>query len=49
VLETAQDLCEGLRALMVLTGVRRLDEVPLAPRVLGDELRRWLEPESGPC
>jgi isopentenyl-diphosphate delta-isomerase len=49
VLETAQDLCEGLRALMVLTGVRRLDEVPLAPRVLGDELRRWLDPESGPC
>jgi isopentenyl-diphosphate delta-isomerase len=44
VLETAQDLCEGLRALMVLTGARRLDDVQRAPRVLGDALRAWIDP-----
>jgi isopentenyl-diphosphate delta-isomerase len=47
VLEAAEDLCEGLRALMVLTGSRRLDDIPRAPRVLGGELRSWLEPPGG--
>jgi isopentenyl-diphosphate delta-isomerase len=44
VLETAEDLCEGLRALMLLSGARRLDDLALVPRVLGSELRAWLEP-----
>ena len=47
VLEAGEDLCEGLRALMVLTGSRRLDDIPRAPRVLGPELRSWLEPAGG--
>jgi isopentenyl-diphosphate delta-isomerase len=47
VLEVGEDLCEGLRALMVLTGSRRLDEVPRAPRVLGPELRSWLDGAGG--
>lgn len=46
VLETAETLCEGLRALMVLTGTRRPGDVASAPRVLGAELRAWIE--SGP-
>jgi isopentenyl-diphosphate delta-isomerase len=44
VLETAGDLCDGLRALMLLTGARRLDDLPDVPRVLGSELRAWIEP-----
>ena len=48
VLEKAQDLCEGLRALMVLTGARRLDDLASFPRVLGSELRAWIEPGPQP-
>jgi len=44
VLETAGDLCEGLRALMLLSGARCLDDLPDIPRVLGSELRAWIEP-----
>jgi isopentenyl-diphosphate delta-isomerase len=44
VLETAEDLCEGLRALMLLSGARRLDDLPSIPRVLGSELRAWTQP-----
>ena len=48
VLETAQDLCEGLRALMVLTGARRLDDLPRASRgCSAASCARWLEPGPG--
>jgi isopentenyl-diphosphate delta-isomerase len=46
VLETAQALCEGVRALMLLTGARRVVDLRRAPRVLGAELRRWIEAGS---
>lgn len=48
VLETAEDLCEGLRALMLLCGARRLDDLARLPRVVGPGLRAWIEPEA-PC
>jgi isopentenyl-diphosphate Delta-isomerase len=46
VLETAQELTEGIRALMVLTGARRTSDLVRAPRVLGPELRSWLEVDA---
>jgi isopentenyl-diphosphate delta-isomerase len=50
VFEVARDLCEGLRALLVLTGTRRLEDLGRAPRVLGSELRGWIEPgPEGAC
>jgi isopentenyl-diphosphate delta-isomerase len=50
VIETGRDLCEGVRALMLLTGSRRVRDLARAPRVLGAELRAWLEPEPArPC
>jgi isopentenyl-diphosphate delta-isomerase len=50
VIDAGRDLCEGLRALMLLTGTRRVCDLARAPRVLGSELRGWLEPERAlPC
>lgn len=46
VLETAQHLSEGIRALMLLTGARRVGDVADAPRVLGADLRNWLDTEA---
>jgi isopentenyl-diphosphate delta-isomerase len=45
VIEAGRDLCEGLRALMLLTGTRRVRDLVRTPRVLGADLRCWLEPE----
>lgn len=42
VLETAEVLTEGVRALMLLTGVRRPHELEQLPRVLGPNLAAWL-------
>jgi isopentenyl-diphosphate delta-isomerase len=44
VLEAAGRMAEGVRALMVLTGARRLADLRSAPRVLGPALRAWVEP-----
>jgi isopentenyl-diphosphate delta-isomerase len=40
-LEAGERLVEGVQAVMALTGVRRVDELPRVPRVLGPELARW--------
>lgn len=50
VFETAARLAEGLRAVMALTGARRVDELRSAPRVIGPALARWLAlaDRSGP-
>jgi isopentenyl-diphosphate delta-isomerase len=42
VFETAEGLCEGVRALMLLTGARRVTELRRVPRVIGPELAAWL-------
>jgi isopentenyl-diphosphate delta-isomerase len=39
----AAQLIEGLRAACLLTGSSRVEELRQAPRVLGPELRGWLE------
>ncbi|HVH04656.1 MAG TPA: type 2 isopentenyl-diphosphate Delta-isomerase [Myxococcota bacterium] len=49
VLDAAQELTEAIRALLVLTGTRRLSELAAAPRVLGPELRSWLEVAVSEC
>ncbi len=36
------DLAEGIRSAMLLTGARRLADLPRVPRVLGPRLRTWL-------
>jgi isopentenyl-diphosphate delta-isomerase len=40
--EVAERLGEGLRAVMTLTGARRVAELRTVPRVLGPRLARWL-------
>jgi len=40
--EVAERLTEGLRAVMTLTGARRVAELRTVPRVLGPRLARWL-------
>ncbi len=40
--ETAARLTEGLRAVLVLTGARRVRDLRRVPRVLGPDLRAWL-------
>lgn len=42
VFEAAAQLAEGLRAVMALTGARRVGELRSGPRVLGPGLARWL-------
>lgn len=49
VLEAGEELCEALRALMLLSGARRVADLPQAPRVLGSALRDWLEIGSEPA
>jgi isopentenyl-diphosphate delta-isomerase len=48
VLEAAARLGEGLRAVMALTGARRVEDLRRAPRVLGPRLARWIGDEAGP-
>ena len=38
----AQDLVEGVRALMLLTGVSRPEQLERVPRVIGPRLRAWI-------
>jgi isopentenyl-diphosphate delta-isomerase len=42
----AERLSEGLRALMLLLGARRVAELCAVPRVLGPELSAWLAPRA---
>jgi isopentenyl-diphosphate delta-isomerase len=42
VINAAEALSEGLRAVMALTGARRVEDLRGVPRVLGPELDRWL-------
>lgn len=44
VLEYGERLAEGLRAVMLLSGARRVADLPRVPRALGPELRSWLDP-----
>jgi isopentenyl-diphosphate delta-isomerase len=46
VLEAGARLAEGLRAVMALTGARRIEELRRAPRVVGPALARWIGPEA---
>jgi isopentenyl-diphosphate delta-isomerase len=48
VFEVAQRLSEGVRALLLLTGARRVRELRDRPRWLGPELRAWLEIPDAP-
>jgi isopentenyl-diphosphate delta-isomerase len=48
VFETAAGLCEGVRALMLLTGARRTRDLRRVPRVLGPELAAWLAATDTP-
>lgn len=48
VFETAEALCEGVRALMLLTGARRTSELKRVPRVIGPELAGWLASSGAP-
>jgi isopentenyl diphosphate isomerase/L-lactate dehydrogenase-like FMN-dependent dehydrogenase len=41
VLESAERLAEAVRAVMALTGARRVEDLRRVPRVLGPELARW--------
>jgi isopentenyl-diphosphate delta-isomerase len=43
VMDLAEGLCEGIRALMLLTGARRVAALSSVPRVFGPELSAWLE------
>jgi isopentenyl-diphosphate delta-isomerase len=43
VLEAGARLAEGVRAVMALTGARRVEDLRRVPRVLGPRLAAWLE------
>ena len=43
VLEAAERLVEGVRALLLLVGARRIEDVRHLPRMLGPTLRDWLD------
>jgi len=47
VLEHAERLAEGIRALLVLTGARDLAALREVPRVLGPALQRWARNPAG--
>jgi isopentenyl-diphosphate delta-isomerase len=47
VMETAESLSEAMRALMLLTGARRVEDLRHVPRVIGPQLHGWLEPADG--
>ncbi len=42
VVDTAAGLVEGVRALMLLAGVRRIGDVEKVPLVIGPQLRAWI-------
>lgn len=42
VLTAAERLTEGVRAIMLLVGARRVEDLRRAPRVLGPTLRSWI-------
>jgi isopentenyl diphosphate isomerase/L-lactate dehydrogenase-like FMN-dependent dehydrogenase len=42
-----EDLTEGVRALLLLSGAARPDQLADAPRVLGPRLRAWLDVAGG--
>ena len=42
-LAAAGRIVEGLRAVALLTGSRRPEDLAKAPRVLGPDLRAWIE------
>jgi isopentenyl-diphosphate Delta-isomerase len=44
VVQTARGIEDGIRAMMLLTGCRRVHELCSVPRVLGPELRAWINP-----
>ncbi|HEY5658358.1 MAG TPA: type 2 isopentenyl-diphosphate Delta-isomerase [Myxococcota bacterium] len=44
VFEVAEGLCEGVRALMLLTGARRVTDLCRVPRAIGPDLAVWLDP-----
>ncbi len=46
VMKAGEALSEGLRAVMALTGSRRIADLRRAPRILGPELERWLAPRA---
>jgi isopentenyl-diphosphate Delta-isomerase len=46
VLETAEQLAEAVRALMVLTGARRVADLASVPRIIGPDLASWLALEA---
>jgi isopentenyl-diphosphate delta-isomerase len=48
VLESAERLAESVRAVMALTGARRVEDLRTVPRVLGPELQRWAALGGGP-
>jgi isopentenyl-diphosphate delta-isomerase len=48
VFEIAAGLCEGVRALMLLMGARRLGDLRRVPRVVGPELAAWLAVPDSP-
>jgi isopentenyl-diphosphate delta-isomerase len=48
VLESAERLAESVRAVMALTGARRVDDLPRVPRVLGPDLARWATLQGSP-
>jgi isopentenyl-diphosphate delta-isomerase len=43
----AEELTEGVRALLLLTGASRPEQLAEAPRALGPRLRAWLEVADG--
>lgn len=48
VMETGDRLAQGVRAVMLLCGARRVGDLARVPRLLGPELRRWLELGEAP-
>jgi isopentenyl-diphosphate delta-isomerase len=47
VLALAEELSESLRALMLLVGACKLDDLARVPRVLGPRLRAWVAESAG--
>lgn len=44
VVARAQEIAEGIRAALLLTGCRTLHDLRAVPRILGPDLRAWLDP-----
>jgi len=45
----AEQLCEGVRALLLLIGARTPERAARAPRRIGATLRSWLGPDGAAC